>query len=62
MAVTEVARRARPHRWPGVAAWTLWALTMAVWLVIPWLDQPILAAGVFVAVLGMDLAVPGDSS
>jgi hypothetical protein len=38
MTVTEVARRARPRRWPGVVAWTLWALTMAVWLVIPWLD------------------------
>jgi hypothetical protein len=45
MAVTEVARRARPRRWPGVVAWTLWALAMAVWLVIPWLDDRLRQAG-----------------
>jgi len=44
-AVTPAARLARPRRWPGVVAWTLWALAMAVWLVIPWLDQQPRQAG-----------------
>jgi hypothetical protein len=39
------ARLARPRRWPGVVAWTLWALAMAAWLVIPWLDQQLRRAG-----------------
>jgi hypothetical protein len=45
MAVTEVARRAPPRRWPGVVAWTLWALAMVACLVIPWLDQLLRQAG-----------------
>jgi hypothetical protein len=45
MPVTPDARWARPRRWPGVVAWTLWALAMAVWLVIPWLDQQLRQAG-----------------
>jgi hypothetical protein len=43
--VTSDARLARPGRWPGVVAWTLWALAMAVWLVIPWLDDRLRQAG-----------------
>jgi hypothetical protein len=43
--VTPDARVARPRRWPGVVAWTLWALAMAVWLVIPWLDDRLRQAG-----------------
>jgi hypothetical protein len=43
--VTPAARLARPRRWPGVVAWTLWALAMAVWLVIPWLDDRLRQAG-----------------
>jgi hypothetical protein len=42
--VTPAARLARP-RWPGVVAWTLWALAMACWLVIPWLDDRLRQAG-----------------
>jgi hypothetical protein len=45
MPVTPDARLARPRRWPGVVAWTLWALAMAVWLVIPWLDDRLRQAG-----------------
>jgi hypothetical protein len=45
MPVTAAARLARPRRWPGVVAWTLWALAMAVWLVIPWLDDRLRQAG-----------------
>jgi hypothetical protein len=37
--VTPRTRLARPRRWPGVVAWTLWALAMAACLVIPWLDR-----------------------
>ena len=43
--VTPAARLARPRRWPGVVAWTLWALAMVAWLVIPWLDQQLRQAG-----------------
>ncbi len=43
--MTPDARLARPRRWPGVVAWTLWALAMAVWLVIPWLDDRLRQAG-----------------
>jgi hypothetical protein len=43
--VTPDARLARPRRWPGVVAWTVWALAMAVWLVIPWLDDRLRQAG-----------------
>jgi hypothetical protein len=45
MTVTPDARLARPRRWPGVVAWTLWALAMGAWLVIPWLDQQLRQAG-----------------
>jgi hypothetical protein len=45
MPVTPTARLARPRRWPGVVAWTVWALAMAVWLVIPWLDDRLRQAG-----------------
>jgi hypothetical protein len=43
--VTSAARLARPRRWPGVVAWTLWALAMVACLVIPWLDQRLRQAG-----------------
>ena len=43
--MTPDAQLARPRRWPGVVAWTLWALAMAVWLVIPWLDDRLRQAG-----------------
>jgi hypothetical protein len=43
--VTPAARPVRPRRWPGVVAWTLWALAMVAWLVIPWLDQQLRRAG-----------------
>ena len=45
MPVTPADRVVRPRRWPGVAAWTLWALAMVAWLVIPWLDQQLRQAG-----------------
>jgi len=45
MPVTPAARLARPRRWPGVVAWTLWALAMVACLVIPWLDQQLRRAG-----------------
>jgi len=39
MTLTPATRLARPRRWPGVAAWALWALTMLGIPVIAWLDQ-----------------------
>jgi hypothetical protein len=45
MPVTPATRVVRPRRWPGVVAWTLWALAMVAWLVIPWLDQQLRQAG-----------------
>jgi hypothetical protein len=45
MPVTPAARVVRPRRWLGVVAWTLWALAMGAWLVIPWLDQQLRQAG-----------------
>ena len=45
MTLTPAARVVRPRRWPGVVAWTLWALAMVAWLVIPWLDQLLRQAG-----------------
>src|SRR5829696_9046933 len=45
MPVTPATRLVRPRRWPGVVAWTLWALAMVAWLVIPWLDQQLRQAG-----------------
>ena len=43
--MTPAARLARPRRWPGVVAWTVWALTMVAWPVVPWLDQLLRQAG-----------------
>src|SRR5215216_4317093 len=45
MTVTPRTRLARPRRWPGVVAWTLWALAMVACLVIPWLDRLLRRAG-----------------
>jgi hypothetical protein len=45
MPVTPATRLARPRVWPGVVAWTLWALATVAWLVIPWLDQQLRQAG-----------------
>jgi hypothetical protein len=45
MPVTPATPVVRPRRWPGVVAWTLWALAMVAWLVIPWLDQQLRQAG-----------------
>jgi hypothetical protein len=45
MPVTPATRLARPRLWPGVVAWTLWALATVAWLVIPWLDQQLRQAG-----------------
>jgi hypothetical protein len=39
MAVIRAGRLARPHWWPGVAAWALWALTMLGLPMTAWLDQ-----------------------
>jgi hypothetical protein len=39
MAVTAVAREARPRPWPGVLAWGVWALTMLGLAVAAWLNQ-----------------------
>ena len=43
--MTAAAPLVRPRRWPGVVAWALWALAMAAWLVIPWLDDRLRHAG-----------------
>jgi hypothetical protein len=43
--VTSTTQLARPRWWPGVVAWTLWALAMVACLVIPWLDQLLRRAG-----------------
>ena len=45
MPVTSTTQLARPRWWPGVVAWTLWALATVAWLVIPWLDQQLRHAG-----------------
>ena len=45
MGVTPAAREARPRRWPGVAAWALWALTMLGLAVAAWLDHLLHQAG-----------------
>jgi hypothetical protein len=45
MPVTAATRLARPRWWPGVVAWTLWALAMVACLVIPWLDRLLVQAG-----------------
>ena len=38
-------RLARPHWWPGVAAWVLWALVMLGLAVVPWMDRLMIRAG-----------------
>jgi hypothetical protein len=43
--MTPATRLARPHWWPGVAAWALWALTMLGIPVIAWLDHLTRQAG-----------------
>jgi tellurite resistance protein TehA-like permease len=43
--VTAATRRARAHRWPGVAAWALWALAMLGVAAVAWLDQLTRRAG-----------------
>jgi hypothetical protein len=45
MAVTPAARLARPRRWPGVLAWTLWALAMLALVVAVWLHNLLVQAG-----------------
>src|SRR5512133_3724641 len=45
MTATPAIRLARPRWWPGVAAWTVWALVMVACLVVPWLDQLLRRAG-----------------
>src|SRR6266545_3963079 len=45
MAVTAVARGTRPRWWSGMAAWTLWALTMLGLPVVAWLDHLLRQAG-----------------
>src|SRR5215212_6879430 len=44
-AVTSAAGLARPHWWPGVAAWVLWALAMLGLAVVPWMDSLLRQAG-----------------
>jgi hypothetical protein len=39
MAVIRAGRLARPHWWPGMAAWALWALAMFGLPVVAWLDH-----------------------
>jgi hypothetical protein len=39
MAVIPVAREVRPHRWLGVLAWVVWALTVLGLAVAAWLNQ-----------------------
>jgi hypothetical protein len=43
--VTAATRPARPHWWPGVAAWALWALAIIGMPVIAWLDHLTRQAG-----------------
>ncbi len=43
--MSAAAREARPRRWPGVAAWALWALTMLGLAVGAWLDHLLRQAG-----------------
>ena len=45
MVGTAAARRAGSRRWAGVAAWTLWVLTMLSLAVLPWLDRLLRQAG-----------------
>jgi hypothetical protein len=62
MALTPADLFARPHRWPAVLAWALWALAMLGLAAAPWMDRLTIRAGrpdltgwqgpLFVAVLG----------
>jgi hypothetical protein len=45
MAVTSAARLARPPRWLGVSAWTLWALAMLALVAVVWLNHLLVRAG-----------------
>jgi hypothetical protein len=45
MAVTSAARLARPRRWPGVLAWTLWTLAMLALVAAIWLHNLLVQAG-----------------
>jgi hypothetical protein len=45
MAVTAAGRPARSRRWPGAAAWAVWALTLLSLAVLPWLDRLLRQAG-----------------
>jgi hypothetical protein len=45
MAVTSAARLAQPRRWPGVLAWTLWALAMLALVAAIWLHNLLVQAG-----------------
>jgi hypothetical protein len=45
MAATQLARRARPRRWPGAVAWALWALILLSLPVAAWLDHLLREAG-----------------
>jgi hypothetical protein len=45
MAMTPAARLARPRRWPGVLAWTLWALAMLALVAAIWLHNLLVQAG-----------------
>ncbi len=45
MAVTSAARLARPRRWPGVLARTLWALAMLALVTAIWLHNLLVQAG-----------------
>jgi hypothetical protein len=45
MAVSPAAGRRRPWAGPAVAAWALWALTMACWVVVGWLSLLVRRAG-----------------
>src|SRR5919198_281512 len=45
MAATQPARGARPRRWPGALAWTLWALILLSLPVAAWLDHLLREAG-----------------
>jgi hypothetical protein len=45
MAVTPAARLARPRRWSGALAWTLWALAVLALATVPRLDHLLRLAG-----------------
>jgi hypothetical protein len=43
--VSAAARRVRPRRWAGVAAWALWALALLGLATVPWFDHLTRQAG-----------------